>query len=125
MFRGCFQERPPKKGAGSWSGQAPAQAATIKKGAASAERVLAKGSAMRAKRPSRRVRGSGFLERAGARPGRDHYSLGIFKSSTKPTTNNTAMDKTPMLALPVIWVKKLIRKVPSTAAYLPKMSKKP
>ena len=54
------------------------------------------------------------------------YSLsGIRHSSTKPTTNSTAMDSTPMDELPVSCVNTLTRNVPMTAAYLPKMSKKP
>ena len=35
------------------------------------------------------------------------------------------MDSTPNDELPDSWVKKLTRNVPMTAAYLPKMSKKP
>ena len=50
---------------------------------------------------------------------------GILHSSTKPSTNSTAMDSTPNDELPDSWVKKLTRNVPMTAAYLPKMSKKP
>ena len=50
---------------------------------------------------------------------------GIRHSSTKPTTNSTAMDSTPMDELPVSCVNTLTRNVPMTAAYLPKMSKKP
>ena len=54
------------------------------------------------------------------------YSLsGIRHSNTKPTTNSTAMDSTPMDELPVSCVNTLTRNVPITAAYLPKMSKKP
>ena len=54
------------------------------------------------------------------------YSLsGIRHSSTKPTTNSTAIDSTPMDELPVSCVNTLTRNVPMTAAYLPKMSKKP
>ena len=50
---------------------------------------------------------------------------GIRHKSTKPTTNSTAMDSTPMDELPVSCVNTLTRNVPMTAAYLPKMSKKP
>lgn len=35
------------------------------------------------------------------------------------------MESTPSEALPVIWVNRLTRNVPMTAAYFPKMSKKP
>ena len=53
------------------------------------------------------------------------YFSGILHSSTKPMTNSTAIESTPMDELPVICVKMLTKNVPMTAAYLPKMSKNP
>ena len=50
---------------------------------------------------------------------------GIFKSSTKPTMNSTATERTPIELEPVNWVNTLTSNVPMMAAYLPKISKKP
>ena len=50
---------------------------------------------------------------------------GIFKSSTKPTMNNTATERTPTELEPVTWVNTLTSNVPMMVAYLPKISKKP
>lgn len=60
----------------------------------------------------------------------DRYSpaavpSGIFKSSTKPTMNSTATERTPIELEPVNWVNTLTSNVPMMVAYLPKISKKP
>ena len=57
-------------------------------------------------------------------PGGGYFS-GMRASSTNPTRNRTAIDSTPIEELPVICVNTLTKNVPITAAYLPKMSKKP
>lgn len=62
--------------------------------------------------------------------GPDFYSpavvpSGIFKSSTKPTMNSTATERTPIELEPVNWVNTLTSNVPMMVAYLPKISKKP
>lgn len=53
------------------------------------------------------------------------FGFDIARKKKKPTTNKTAMERTPNEGLPVIWVKILTKNVPITAAYLPKMSKNP
>lgn len=57
--------------------------------------------------------------------GKTYSFSGMRTSRTKPTRNSTAIDSTPIDGLPVSCVKTLTRNVPMTAAYLPKMSKKP